>query len=210
MSNLGELKARIIQETTRDDLADDMAGALTTAIRKSIEHYQYERWWFNETRVSVPATPGSNFVAMPAGALIVDGILAMIGGARYRLHVRTPDYILSLNAPQSGQPTDYAPDGDNVMLWPTPTQAYPLLFETISEVAPPLDYTSDVSANAWTKQGEDLIVARSKLRLYRDYLSATLQDTRVISANNQEDEAYSRLRAESNRRMSTGKVSAGW
>ena len=100
--------------------------------------------------------------------------------------------------------------GTNLYLWPTTQTAYPVRLRYVADVLPMLDYSDDTSTNFWTNLGSDLIVARAKLRLYRDYLSAQLQDPRVVSANNQEAEAYSRLRSEHNRRLTTNRVRAGF
>ena len=208
---LGDLKARIIEETGRDDLADDLAGALTTAIKKSIDYYAFERWWFNESLTTIPCVIGSQYVTPDPAVLRIDAIRAVIGGVRYRMTMRHLDWIMAAySTPSSGQPTDWAPYGDQLVLYPTPNQAYPLLFEQILAVQPPLNYADDLSSNVWTNDGADLIVARAKLRLYRDYLSVSMQDTRIGNANDQEQEAYTRLRSETNRRLSTDTVTAGW
>jgi hypothetical protein len=211
MANLGDLKSRIILETVRDDLADDLAAGLNQVIASAIDDYEYERWWFNESVTTVPCVPGVPSIPYPSIARRIDTIRCQIGGVRYAMTMRDLDWIeAAYSTPQSGQPTDWAPYLQTVQLWPTPNQAYPLLLELVIQVQPALDYTVNTSSNTWTNEGADLIVARAKKRLYRDYLSATLQDTRVINANNQEEEAYSRLRSQSTRRLSTDRVAPSW
>lgn len=211
MATLGDLKARITQETLRDDLADDLKGALDNAIQKAISTYESERWWFNEALRNVACVVGSITVPFPADAQRIDIIRAVIGGVRYRMTMRTVDYIEALySTPQSGQPTDWAALGPNIRLWPTPNQAYPLLMELVTQVSPPLDYTLDTSTNVWTNDGADLIVGEVKLRLYRDYLSVSAQDPRINNATMQRDDAYTTLKADTNRRIGTGKVAPGW
>ena len=211
MATLDDLRTRIITETARDDLVDDLAVALDSIIARSIEQYANDPWWFNQAMVSSPCVPLNDHLNLPVGFRMMVNLFAVIGGVRYTLTVRDVGTILSFySVPQIGQPTDYALDGDAIFLWPKPNQAYPLLFEIIQDVQPPLDFAVGTSANAWTNQGQDLICAQSKLRLYRDYLSATLQDTRVIGAENQLEDAYTNLRSQSNRRMSTGRVRPSW
>jgi hypothetical protein len=208
---LGDLKQRVIDETIRDDLADDLSNALTTAIQKAINHYEWERWWFNESLSTTPCVPGSQYVAVDPTVLRIDVIRAVIGGVRYKMTERQLDWIMAAySTPQIGQPTDWAAYNDQLILYPTPNQAYPLLMEQVIQVQPPLDFTDDTTFNRWTNEGADLIVARVKLRLYRDYLSATSQDARIVNATNQEDEAYSTLRSQSNRRMSTDRMTPAW
>lgn len=212
MANLGDLKARIIAETLRDDLADDLKVQFDGIIQKSIDQYAAVRWWFNEKATSVVCTVGNKFVPLPSDFRFMDAADLTVGGIRYRMTLRDSGELdARYNAgPISGQPTEYAIFGANMWVWPQPSQAYPINLLYVADVSPALDYTNDASANFWTDQGQDLITARAKLRLYRDFLSANLQDPRVVQANNQEGEAYSRLRAEHNRRIGTSTVRPGW
>jgi hypothetical protein len=118
--------------------------------------------------------------------------------------------MAAYSTPVGGQPTEWATLGEQIIIFPLPNIAYPLLMEQIIQVQPPLDFTNDNTYNIWTTQAADLIVARTKIRLYRDYLSATAQDPRVGNAMAQEDEAYTRLRSYSNRRMSTDRMQPAW
>lgn len=212
MATLGDLKQRIISETLRDDLADDLAPQLTVLIQKSIDQYAANRWWFNEKRASVPTVIGVSTVALPIDFRFLDQADLQVGAVAYTLRLLQATEIDDLYTAGTinGQPTNVAIVNANLYLWPTPNKVYPVLLRYVADVAPALDYTADTSANFWTNQGQDLITARVKLRLYRDYLSSSLQDPRVVAANNQEQEAYSRLRSEHNRRLSSERVRAGW
>lgn len=213
MANLGDLKRRIISETLRDDLADDMKADLDLLIQKSIDEYAARRWWFNEKYTTQAVTPGSPYAPLPVDFRFIDRLFLRIGGITYGLELRQAveiDERYSAGA-INGQPTEYAILGSNFYLWPSPSQAFGgLEIRYVADVSPALDYTSDVSANVWTNEGSDLVTARVKLRLYRDYLSVMATDPRVANASNQEAEAYSRLRSEHNRRLSTNRVRAGW
>ena len=213
MASLGDLKTRIIAETLRDDLADDMADQLTLIIQKSIDQYASNRWWFNEKFAVLPVTVGVQTVALPAGFRYADAVWLRVGGVAYPMRALQPAEIDNLYTAGAigGQPTDYAVLEETFYLWPTPNNAsWALEVRYVADVTPALDYADEASSNVWTNQGQDLITARAKLRLYRDYLSANLQDPRVVQANNQEQEAYSRLRSEHNRRLTTTNVRAGW
>ena len=212
MATLGDLKTRIISETLRDDLADDMADQLTLIIQKSIDQYAANRWWFNERLGAVVTVVGSRTAPLPTDFRYLDEAWLQVGGVAYPLRLLQAVDIDSLYAASmsNSQPTDVAILGSNLYLWPAASQVWTISLRYVADVSPALDYTDDTSSNFWTNQGQDIIVARAKLRLYRDYLSAQLQDPRVVSANNQEAEAYSRLRSEHNRRLSTNHVRAGW
>jgi len=210
-STLGDMRTRIINETVRDDLTDELAVDLDNCIQKSIDHYEWERWWFNEALVTVNCTPGSIYVPIDPTVRRIDAIRCIIGGVRYKMTERQVDWLMAAySTPVVGQPTEWATLVDQVMVYPNPNLAYPLLMEQIVQVQPPLDFTIPQSSNRWTNEGADLIVARTKMMLYRDYLSATAQDQRLGNAIGQEDEAYTELRSFSNRRMSIDRVLPGW
>ena len=211
MATLGDLKTRIISETTRDDLADDLAAQFQNVIAQAIDQYAAERWWFNESRQSVLTTPGQQTIPWPTGARIIDGLYLEQnnGNTRWPLQARSIDEFESLMQPSTlGQPADYLVKGLLVYLFPTPNAAYSLVWDLLIDVAPPL--VLDTDQNFWTNQGQDLIAAQTKIRLYRDYLSAVATDPRLMGATMAEQAAYSRLRAESTRRTATGRLQPAW
>jgi hypothetical protein len=213
MATLADLRTRIISETLRDDLADTMAPDLDLIIQKSIDQYAAVRWWFNEAQASINCTPGQRLLPLPLDFRVLDQAILRIGVVGYRMRERSETEIDAryTAGPINGQPTEFAIYNVNADLWPTPSSNWPVEFQYIADVSPALVYDTIGSAsNFWTNQGQDLIVARAKLRLYRDYLSATLSDPRVAGASNQEAEAYTRLRSEHNRRLSNNTVRAGW
>lgn len=211
MATLGDLKERIISETTRDDLADDMASQFSNIIAKSIEQYAAERWWFNERRVLIPTIIGQAWVTWPTDCRWIDGFYLEqnSGNSRWPISVRSIDEWEALTQPSTtGQPTDYLVADTRLRLFPAPNAIYSLALDYIADVTPVL--AADTDSNLWTNQGQDLITAQSKIRLYRDYLSATVQDPRLLGSMAAEKDAYSRLRAESSRRTATGRVMPGW
>ena len=212
MASLGDLKARIISETLRDDLADDMADQFDVVIQKSIDFYAANRWWFNEKAATVSTFPGQRTTPLPPDFRFLDQAWLQVGGVAFPLTLLQAVEVDNLYAASQagGQPTDIAILGTNLYLWPTTLVAYPVLLRYVANVAPALNYADPTSFNVWTNEGADLIVARAKLRLYRDYLSAQLQDPRVVAATAQEQEAYTRLRSEHNRRLSTNRIRAGF
>lgn len=212
MGTLADLKARIIAETTRDDLNDDLANDLNTVIGDAIEQFAAERWWFNEGRATPNFTAGAMLQALPAGLRILDKLFLVNGGVRAEMTARTVDEIDAYySTPSSGQPTDYAFLGAQLYVWPTPNLAYATLWNIVQDVTPVLDFTAaaGTQANAWTSGvPAELIVAQAKVRLYRDYLSAQATDPRLQLAQAAAADAWSRLKSETNRRLSTGRVRA--
>ena len=215
MATLGDLKQRIISETTRDDLADDLAAQFQNIVARSVDQYANERWWFNERRVNIPTVPGQDYILWPNTALNsarwIDGLYLEQnnGNSRWPIVFRSNEEFERLAQPSTlGQPTDALVADDRIKLFPIPNRIYNIAADIIADVTPPL--VSDTDSNAWTNQGQDLITAQVKLRLYRDYLSASQNDPRLVLANAQERDAYSRLRAESTRRTATGRMQPSW
>lgn len=211
MATLADLKARIISETLRDDLSDDLATQFDGMIAGAISELESTRFFFTEKKATSACVPGARLQPLPGGTRIVDAVWLVVGGVRYRMRAESRDVIETLYAvPLTGQPTDYAVVGPNIDVWPTPNIAYGLIWNLVAVVTPVLDYTVPASANDWTNDGQDLICATTKKRLYRDYLSTTLSDPRLQNALAQEASAYANLQARTNRLISTGRVAASW
>lgn len=207
---LGDLRQRIIDETNRDDLADDLLDALNRVIGDAIDYYAAERWWFTEARVTSVCTPGNEYLALPTGIRLLDRPFLLVNDVRYSLAKRSMEEIEGFNTVVvQGQPTDFAVYSTNIRLWPWPSEAYTVIWLEAADAAA-LDYTDDASSNVWTVNAAPLIAARAKIILYRDYLSASEQDPRIANAMMQEKEAYSRLKGETTRRLGTGRVRPSW
>ncbi len=205
---LDGLRSRIITETVRNDLADDLASLLDTEIASAIGYYENERWWFNESRTTGVLTIGQEYTPLPSNFIFIDSFYITVGMVRYELTPRSMEYIEDqYTVPQVGQPTDYAVFGPSARLWPTPNLAFPTIWLTVGNVTPVLDYGDGSSANFWTQQGADLIVARVKMNLYRDQFRDA--DGLALSTN-AESAAYKTLKGDTNRRVSTGKIRYRW
>lgn len=210
MATLSDLKTRVQTELNRDDLADDLADSLTLSIQQSIDYYSKSRFWFNEGRTTTTMTIGDEYTNLPSDLRFIDKVFLVVGNVRYRMIVREMTDIEALyTTPIRGQPTDYAVFGTQIRTWPTANVAYTLIWEYVKDVTA-LDYNDPNSSNYWTTQGYDLITARTKIYLLRDYLSAMETDPRYQLALDQENSAYNRLKGETNRRLSTGRIKASW
>jgi len=210
MATLSDLKTRVQTELNRDDLADDLADSLTLSIQQSIDYYSKSRFWFNEGRTTTTMTIGDEYTNLPSDLRFIDKVFLVVGNVRYRMIVREMTDIEALyTTPIRGQPTDYAVFGTQIRTWPTANVAYTLIWEYVKDVTA-LDYNNPNSSNYWTTQGYDLITARTKIYLLRDYLSAMETDPRYQLALDQENSAYNRLKGETNRRLSTGRIKASW
>jgi len=173
VGTLGELKARIADETKRPSLTSQIAKAITDAI----EFYAVQRFWFNEaldTSITTVAddpdyTIPTNFRRLILAEITVSGqrsdLCEDMGWEEYRAITRS--------ANSSSQPTDIIFFGANLYLYPTPAGAYPLSLSYCSALDP---FAVDTASNAWTTEAEPLIRARAKwdvlFHVVRDYAEA--------------------------------------
>ena len=206
-STLAGLRTRIITESNRDDLSDELANALDQAIQDSITFYEAERWWWDEARTTSLCTINNEYISRPALSSIIDKPFLLVNNVRFRMTKRTMEYIEGLyTTPISGQPTDFCEFGDQLRLWPTPNVAYTIIWLYLKDEAA-LDYSVPTSANAWTAEGAPLIAARAKYLLMRDYFR---DDAGAQRAMSQVTDAYNRLKGETNRRLGTGRLRPSW
>lgn len=200
-TTLGGLKTRIITETNRDDLTDELASALDTVINDSIEFYATERWWWNEARVTSTTTPDNEYIDRPAAARIIDQPFLLIGGVRYDMSKRSMEWIEGMyTTPLKGQPTDYCEFGTQCRLWPMPNQAWTIIWLDIADLSA---LASDNASNYWTTACPQLISARSRMIFFRDYFKSDADYARAEVAERQ---WYGHFKGESNRRIGTGFV----
>jgi hypothetical protein len=205
VATLGELKTRVITEVNRDDLADDLATILQTYIERSIDFYSSSRFWFNEFHTTSTFAINEQYTDIPEGVREIDDVWIIVGSVRYRLmRQEMADLEALYSVPLTGQPTDYAVFGTQIRLWPTPNIAYSGIWIGIRDVTPLVD---DDSSNYWTIQGQDLIDARTRYLLYRDEFR---DDFGTQQAGIAMDEAYRRLKGETNRRIGVGVTLASW
>lgn len=196
MATLGDLKARIADELLKRNLTAQIAKA----IPKAIEHYAGRRWWFNTGRMvgAATATDADGFIALPTGTRLIDEI--RVGSNT--LERRPPEWLdewLALS-PARGDPFDYSPYGDRIRVYPVPTGPISIVVVGTFDLAP---LTDDSSSNAWTNEAEDLICARSKMRLYRDVLR---DPEGALLAKAAMEEAETDLNMKTIRRVGTGRV----
>lgn len=202
-ATLGGLRSRIIAETNRDDLSDDLATALDQTIADAIEFYAAERFWWNEARDTSTTTAGNQYTTRPTGARIVDTPFLVIGNVRYRIIKRDRDWIEGMyTTPLSGQPTDYCEMGTQVRWWPTPSSAWTVVWMDIDD-ATALDYSSSSSSNAWTTYAQPLIAARARMILCRNYFR---DDDGYQRAVEDERQWYGVIKSETNKRLGTGRI----
>lgn len=175
MTTLGTMKARIATEIARPDITSSDAR-IAAAINTAIAEYQKERFAFSDM-ADPSAPPSFNTVAnqtvygSAASAFInesfhIDYLNVLIGTTLEMLPRRTPEEVrllLQSGNVQQGQPECWAFEGQSILIYPSPNQAYTIYMGVHRRVAAP---ASDVEAsNPWMNDAELLIRCRSKYEL---------------------------------------------
>lgn len=175
MSTLGAMKARIASELARGNLTAQIADAITTAITA----YQKERFRFNEslpladvtfnTIAGQPYYSGSALSIPPVPSLPtlqkIDYLNILIGNTVQALSRLQPEEIRLLNFAntQSGQPINWALEGETIMLYPTPSAAWPITIGAFFQYPAPAN--DGEAGNRWMTDGELLIRSRAKYEI---------------------------------------------
>lgn len=185
MATLADMKQRIARELRRSDLTADIAAAITTAITE----YQKERFRFSDIDATNPPSfntvAGQTVYGAAASTFIslsyyIDYINVLIGTTLQSLGPpRSPEDVRLLNqagGSQSGQPECWAYEGNSIILYPTPDQAWPIYLGVHRMVPAPLD---DAEANnVWMNEAELLIRSRAK---YEISVHRTRNDTMAMA-----------------------------
>lgn len=193
MATLSDLKTRIADELTRDDMGSggEAEGALNRAIDSAIDQSENELFWFNHSNTTANTVGGVSTIAVPTGMRVVSQVSYLEEPLiRDRL-----DRLQPLT--ETGIPSRWAQDGDTIYLWPQPDAAYSLSIQGTADVGTP---ASDGDSNIWTTEAYDLIAARVKARLLR----FPFRDPDGLAlARDEEAEALFALRQETRKRRQT-------
>lgn len=170
---LGDLKTRIADELARSDLTSQIDLAISQAIEEACTH----RFWFMETRgITVALTAGNAaYVSDDLSDLIeIDRLVLTVSGQRRTLRLMSDDELDRLNdgTPPQGEPYAYSRYGDQLRVYPTPTQSYSVTIDGLTKGA---TLNSDSDSNIWTdaSKGERYIRALAKRQLYIDVIRDT-------------------------------------
>lgn len=167
---------RIATEIRRPSLAlpADMTSPIAVAILDSIEFWQKDRFRFNESDPS--ATPSFNTVqgqwvytsadnANIGTIFQFDKLIVYVGSTAQPLAKRTPHeiYLLNQQNQQSGQPTDWAYEGNKIIMYPIPSTVWTLFLLGHTLSAAPA--TLDEDNNPWMNWAEYLIRCQAKFQI---------------------------------------------
>jgi hypothetical protein len=168
---LGGMKARIARELARTNLTDQIADAINDAIAA----YADDRFRFSDINPAAPPTfntvigqtvYGAAANANIASAFKIDYVLINVGTATVQyLDRREPEDIklyLQQNTMQ-GVPSDYAYEGNSLILAPAPSAVYLITLGLFLNVPAPA--ADDTVGNPWMTDAELLIRSRAKFEI---------------------------------------------
>lgn len=210
----------------QDRIADELNRSdLTAQIKKSIisacEHYERERWWFEETiSTAVSTVAAQNYVsdAVISTMAVIDKVQITVGSSKYTLFPVPYDEwaVEAATSTSSGQPTEYTYYQDRLYLFPTPGSNYVL---TISGVQRLTTLSADGDANGFTNYCEELIRQRAKADIRCNVVmdEVSMAEAKQIGAaggtflSGMERAAYINVERERDERAMTGRVKgSGW
>ncbi len=203
MTTFAIIKGRIADDIARTDLTNQISEAVLSAI----DHYESERFYFNESRSAVTfSTVVGQIDYANAASSYLQGLVRV--DALFLEETNVTPYPLSryafsdfemLGPTTSGKPTAFT-HRDSIRLWPKPDAVYPMRVHGVYRIT---TLSGETDTNAWLTDAEELIRSSAKRRLYghvlRDYEGATAM---AMS----EQECLARLRVETSMRLGTGKL----
>lgn len=204
MTTLGIMSDRIADELgQRSDLTTQIAAAIKTAIK----HYERRRFYFNEIESSFLALLNQEAYGVTDNANIpnlvsIDWMMLNDGGTRYALEARDLTYFKGVSSDPAyrSSPSLYVYHEQKIKLAAIPNKTYTTSFAAIYRLAS-LSLTTD--SNAWTTDAEELIRHQAKWdicwNLDHDRETAMLHKELAR-------EVFETLIAETNRRISTGRL----
>jgi hypothetical protein len=172
MGTLQDMITRVGAELRRPDLVT--GGQIASAINDAIVIYQKDRFRFSDAGPTAP--PTFNTVAgqwiYGAGSnsniptwLFVEALNVVIGNTTQELTRLTPEeiYLLNQQGTQSGQPINWAYDGNSVIFYPIPSQAWPIIM--VGHILVPAPAELNTPNNPWMNEAEQLIRSRAKYEI---------------------------------------------
>jgi len=215
-NTLGAMKTRIADEIGRDDLTNQIANAISSAI----DVYQNERFFFNETRDltfnSVQNQQWYTSADFPniVNILQIDYIYVFINNYPYEVTPATPRELeaLSVQNVTQGQPYMYVFYNNQLRFYPAPA-ASGYLFRVGAAIiaAPPA--SDGEQNNPWMVQAERLIRSRAKYELALHVLcdddlaarmGGTSQDADGNPTGGAAGDAFQSLKKQTNRLLKMG------
>lgn len=207
MATYTQMRSRLATDTGRSDLT----SSINEAINRAIEHYEKERFWFNETSGTFSTVAGTDAYTQGSG-----GVLSDILEVDVLTITRTSTDIYPLDKVTFQKLREYSTTGTTsnrslpdmwayyknaFYFYPVPDAAYTITVYYQKSYA---DLSADADTNDFTTDAEDLIEARARWWLWtrlRNYPAAS-------AAKAEELEALAALREKTYNLSSTGRIAS--
>lgn len=192
-----------------------LLSPIKNAIQSGIAMWERETFYFNDFRLEPVAGGPFNTVILrefygaadyaPLATLAcIKSMRVLISSNRYPIEERDANYLnmVSVNPLNTGQPTDYSFDANQVRLYPIPNGVFPIGLTGTQRLTA---LAADTDANAWTQDAFDLIRATAKMILAREVLNDTDIEAGAVKAiygdpNNPEQRGYLKVLKNETRR----------
>lgn len=153
-------------ETIRDNIADmlarsDLATQIDAQINAAVRHYESERFWFNEDRISFSCSSSIVEYTLSASTYVLNVLSVQItrNESTYVINPIPEQERLSYDTNNvEGDPSWYSMYGGKFIPYPRPSAAYTATLNVITAPAT-LSATSDT--NVFTENAEALIESRA-------------------------------------------------
>lgn len=203
MGTLLELKTRIAQDLTRDDLTSQIGNAVSDAIK----FYERQRFWFNTTRnltfntVAGQTAYGTAALSQIPNLVKIDALYLTQGSSIFALDwYEANDFeILENGSTGAGKPDAFTYVDQEIRLWPRPSAIYSMRIHALYR----LPALTDNATNAWTDAAEELIRSHAKMLLFMDLVG---DDEGAARMQAKIPFLLDALRSESSMRSASGKI----
>lgn len=197
MSTFGTMKTRIASEILRSSWADTF---IANAINDAIDDYKFTRFLFNTARFKMATVADQEEYTVPTALtttadaalgtgetlLEIDLFNVRWNNAAWVVTPTTEGWVETYTTTNTrGQPQFYSWTGSKIRLTPIPDRAYDCYIVGLKGLS---TLSASGDTNAWMVDGERLIRAAAKVRLYRDILRdadmtqhATAEEARALA-----------------------------
>lgn len=218
---------RIASEIRRPQLAlpADLTSPIALAILDAVNIWQNDRFRISDIDPRAPPSfntavgvygYGSENLALISTIFVIDYLNVFVGSTVEKMTRRTPEEILLLlqQNQQSGQPTDFAYQGNRILIYPIPSAVWTIYVGGHVVAAAPATLAED--NNPWMNWAEQLIRCQAK---YQIAVNITRNPTMAEQFSPDPDggpngkpgetwRAWQRLKKETNKIKSTGRIRA--
>ena len=203
MATLSELRTLISNKLADGTLIDPTSAQIDAQINSTIEYYETDAFWFNETIASLSTVAGTATLgSIPSDfkeEIIPNGLVVVDSQVTYPLKKLTPlEYDTLFVSNSQGLPRAYTYRAGNFELWYIPDKVYTVKLFYRKSYA---DLTTDGASNDFTNNAARLIEYKTIADLLRDYRS---DNERAMVYDSRVRDEYLKIKKQTNNRTVTG------